>query len=55
MVGLAKQSRRGMATMEAIFALGILLPIAAIFYMLAQRTLGNLYHVIASLIAHPFI
>lgn len=47
--------RRGMAPMEVVMTLGIVLPIAVVLYLLAQQTLGNLYHVVSNLVAYPYL
>ena len=48
-------NRRGMAPMEVVMTLGIVLPIAAVLYAIAQRSLGNLYHVVSILVAYPYL
>ena len=49
------RARRGMAPIESVMALGIVFPMAVVLYMIAQKSLCNLYHVVAHLVGYPYL
>lgn len=50
-----RHRRRGLSTMEAVATLAVTFPMAWVLYLLAEKSLGNLYQIISSIVGSPYL
>ena len=47
--------RRGMSTLQAVASLAVTFPMAWVLYLMAEKSLGNLYQIISSIVGWPYL
>lgn len=50
-----KSSRRGMSAMQAVISLAVTFPMTWVLYLMAEKSLGNLYQIISSIVGSPYL
>ena len=50
-----KYRHNGLSTMEAVATLAVTFPMAWVLYLMAEKSVGNLYQIISSIVGSPYL